>query len=136
MPKPLLLCIALSFAQLLVQHRGLAQTPVVVRVTAKGGLGDVIDVQVENASSLIAPDATGKTPVILPFLNGNPLKGSKVEYTDPTKGVIRFMLKRDAADATSKDAWNRVLGGPGPGVRRFKSSVGLEFGPPIAPKNP
>lgn len=130
------LCIAFLFAQFSAPSC-MAQSPVVASVTPPtGGLGAVIDVRVENASSLITPDATGRLPAVLPFLDGNPLKGSKVEYTDPANGLIRFTLQRNSADSSSKDEWNHVLSGLGPGVRKFNFSVGLESGAPIAAKNP
>lgn len=127
------------FVSLLVLAAGstaLAEDAHVVSVApAKASLNDTITVVVENIDSLAPPDSSGKSPALVPFLNGYALKGSTLEYIDRKTNSLRFSLKRNNSDSTSKDAWNHVLGGLGGTIRHCDLSVGPENGAPIKAKD-
>jgi len=96
-------------------------------------LNDAVEFKVTTIDALATPpDATGTLPSLLPYLNGFRLKGSSTEYVDRKKGIVRFTLMRNDADADSKKAWAPVLGGLGATVDNVTLSFGPATGGPVS----
>jgi hypothetical protein len=72
-------------------------------------LNDVVNIQIDNVAAFVAAAGAGKTPVYVPYLGDIPLRGSRLESFDKNRGILSFTLLR-GPDATSRDAWNHVLG--------------------------
>ncbi|HKV35083.1 MAG TPA: hypothetical protein VJP89_12190 [Pyrinomonadaceae bacterium] len=93
--------------------------PKVTRVTGELRIGATIGVEVENLSSW----AAGHDPQeLVPYLNGQALKGVRPEMVDTSGNQLQFhLLRTDRAD----DVWSNLFQHPG-FQRPVTFSVGLE----------
>lgn len=94
-------------------------TPKVTRVTGELRIGATIGVEVENLSSWSA----GHDPQeLVPYLNGQALKGVRPEIVDTSRNQLQFhLLRTDRAD----EVWSNLFQHPG-SQRPVTFSVGLE----------
>lgn len=94
-------------------------TPKVTRVTGELRIGSTIGVEVENLSSWSA----GHDPQeLVPYLNGQALKGVRPEMVDTSGNQLQFhLLRTDRAD----EVWSNLFQHPG-FQRPVTFSVGLE----------
>ncbi|MBZ5505122.1 MAG: hypothetical protein LAO78_06525 [Acidobacteriia bacterium] len=126
----------LFFLVIAISSSALSQEARVVSVSPDtAGLNGTINVVVENLDAFLKPDS-GKAPAVVPFLDGYPLKGSRLEYVDRKTGMLRFSLIRNPSDANSRESWNHVLGGIGPSVRHYALSVGKDGDAPLPSRDP
>lgn len=93
----------------------------------RAGLGDLIDVEIENLTAWTAVGKPNDSAKLVLFLNGMALKGL---YTDGTMGkdTLRFYLRRTAE---SEPAWTALLRRPQFEPRPVSVSIGPEAGPPV-----
>jgi hypothetical protein len=92
------------------------------------GLNDLLVVQVDNLSNLVAQAAQEHRQIVL-YLDGFALPGLYPESVDTLRNELRFQLQR--TDST-RQAWATLLGSPKHFVRAISVSVGLENEYPVA----
>ena len=94
-------------------------TPKVTRVTGELRIGGTIRIEIENLASWSA----GHDPQeLVPYLNGQALKGVRPEIVDTSQNQLQFhLLRTDRAD----DVWSKLFQHPG-FQRPVAVSVGLE----------